>query len=164
MLSLMRLNATLWGSDDHHSNSFSMRIGPFLDSQQAQQAIAKLELRRFRDLDLHCDGTRNHAEQAPFAIRVEPTQYKQMQNLPAYPVQRGKDACPIGYSASNMYCVPGSNARYAIARTNGNCPQGYSASGGYCLADHNATRLAIPRIGNSPIGYNMSGGFCLSID
>ncbi len=164
MLSLMRLNATLWGSDDHHSNSFSIRIGPISDSHQAQQALSKLELRGFRELDLQCDGTRNHVEQAPFDIRAEPTQYKQMQNLPAYLVQRGKDSCPIGYSASNMYCIPGSNARYALARSNGNCPHGYTASGGYCLADHNTIRLAIPRVGDCPTGYNVSGGFCLSID
>lgn len=160
----MRLNATLWGSDDHHSNSFSIRIGPISDSHQAQQALSKLELRGFRELDLQCDGTRNHVEQAPFDIRAEPTQYKQMQNLPAYLVQRGKDSCPIGYSASNMYCIPGSNARYALARSNGNCPHGYTASGGYCLADHNTIRLAIPRVGDCPTGYNVSGGFCLSID
>lgn len=164
MLSLMRMKATLWGSDDYNGNGFTIRIGPYPESYQAQQARSNLELRGFRDLTVYCDGTKKLTDEVPIAIRTESTPLKKIQSLPVYPVQRGAQACPIGYTASNLYCMPGSNARYAIARSNSNCPQGYTASGGYCLADQNTTRMAIPGVGNCPNGYNMSGGFCLSID
>jgi hypothetical protein len=163
-LSLIRMKATLWGSDDHNGNSFTIRIGPFPDSYLAQQAQSNLELRGFRDLTVYCDGAKRLMDEVPIAIQAESTPFKKIQSLPVYPIQRGTQACPIGYTASNLYCMPGSNARYAIARSNGNCPQGYTASGGYCLADQNTTRMAIPGVGNCPNGYNMSGGFCLSID
>lgn len=69
-------------------------------------------------------------------------------------------SCPSGYSQSGNYCMPGSNARFAIAKS-GSCPSGYSQSGNYCLAGSNA-KLAIPKSGSCPSGFHQSGNYCLS--
>lgn len=70
-------------------------------------------------------------------------------------------SCPSGYSQSGNYCMPGSNARFALPKS-GSCPSGYSQSGNYCLAGSNA-KPAIPRSGSCPSGYSQSGDYCLKI-
>lgn len=70
-------------------------------------------------------------------------------------------SCPSGYYASGNYCVPGSNARFAIER-NGSCPSGYYASGNYCVASSNSSKTVIHRSGSCPSGYYASGKYCVS--
>ena len=79
---------------------------------------------------------------------------------PPQPVARD-GGCPTGYSSSGQYCVPGSNARYALPRT-GSCPSGYFSSGNYCVASSNDSNLAIPRLGSCPSGYFSSGDYCVA--
>lgn len=69
--------------------------------------------------------------------------------------------CPSGYYASGNYCVPGSNARFAIERS-GSCPSGYYASGKYCVASSNNSKTVIHRSGSCPSGYYASGQYCVS--
>jgi hypothetical protein len=70
-------------------------------------------------------------------------------------------ACPTGYYASGKYCVPNSNARFALPK-NGSCPTGYFASGQYCVASSDKSRTAIPKSGSCPSGYFASGQYCVS--
>ena len=67
--------------------------------------------------------------------------------------------CPSRYSTSGQYCMPGSNARFAIDKR-GACPSGYATSGAYCLAGPSA-RQAMHKVGNCPSGWSTSGGYCL---
>jgi hypothetical protein len=80
--------------------------------------------------------------------------------LPPQPLIK-QGSCPSGYSQSGNYCVPGSNARFALPKS-GSCPSGYSQSSNYCLAGSNA-KLAIPRSGSCPSGYSQSGEYCLKM-
>ena len=79
---------------------------------------------------------------------------------PAQPLARN-GSCPSGYSSSGNYCVPGSNARFAVSR-NGSCPSGYASSGNYCVASSDRSRLVIHRSGSCPSGYSSSGNYCVS--
>lgn len=77
----------------------------------------------------------------------------------AQPVLK-QGSCPSGYHQSDNYCVPGTNATFAI-RKDGSCPSGYHQSSDYCVAGKTAT-LAIPKAGSCPSGYHQSGSYCLS--
>ncbi len=71
------------------------------------------------------------------------------------------DSCPNGYQSSGAYCIPSSNAKFAIKRL-GSCPSGYYTSGNYCVASFTNSKLAIPRINSCPSGYYSSGNYCIS--
>jgi hypothetical protein len=79
---------------------------------------------------------------------------------PPQPVPRN-GSCPSGYFSSGEYCVPGSNARFAVPRS-GSCPSGYFSSGDYCVASSSSSKLAIPRRGSCPSGYFSSGDYCVA--
>ncbi len=68
-------------------------------------------------------------------------------------------SCPSGYRTSGKYCVPGSNAGFAIRKV-GSCPSGYRTSGKYCIANKNA-QFAIIKSGSCPSGYRTSGKYCI---
>lgn len=70
-------------------------------------------------------------------------------------------SCPTGYYSSGNYCVPGSNARFAIERT-GSCPTGYYSSGKYCVASSDASKTVLHRSGSCPTGFYSSGNYCVS--
>lgn len=70
-------------------------------------------------------------------------------------------SCPSGYHSSSNYCVPSSNARFAIAK-NGSCPSGYYSSSNYCVASSDSSRLAVPKAGSCPSGFYSSGQYCVS--
>jgi hypothetical protein len=71
------------------------------------------------------------------------------------------NSCPSGYHSSGAYCIPSSNAKFAIERL-GVCPSGYYTSGNYCVASFTNSKLAIPRINSCPSGYYSSGNYCIS--
>lgn len=72
-------------------------------------------------------------------------------------------SCPSGYYSSGNYCVPGTNARFAIARHgSGSCPSGYYQSGQYCVASSDSAKAAIQRVGSCPSGYYASGDYCVA--
>ncbi len=72
-------------------------------------------------------------------------------------------SCPSGYYSSGNYCVPGTNARFAIARHgSSSCPSGYYQSGHYCVASSDSAKLAIHRSGSCPSGYYASGDYCVA--
>lgn len=79
---------------------------------------------------------------------------------PPQPLEKA-GSCPTGYYASGQYCVPGSNARFALPK-DGSCPSGYFASGQYCVASSDKSRAAIPKFGTCPTGYFASGNYCVS--
>jgi len=79
---------------------------------------------------------------------------------PPQPVIRD-GSCPTGYYSSGNYCVPGSNARFAIER-DGSCPTGYYSSGKYCVASSDASKTVIQRSGSCPSGFYSSGNYCVS--
>ncbi len=70
-------------------------------------------------------------------------------------------SCPSGYYSSSNYCVPTSNARFAIVK-NGSCPSGYYSSSNYCVASSDSSRLAVPKVGSCPSGFYSSGQYCVS--
>jgi hypothetical protein len=41
--------------------------------------------------------------------------------------------CPMGWSASSNYCVPGSDKAPQAIPKNGWCPAGWRESGSYCI-------------------------------
>ena len=53
------------------------------------------------------------------------------QHLPQ-PRQPGQ-WCPVGWTASGNYCVPGSDKAPAAIPKNGWCPAGWRESGSYCI-------------------------------
>jgi hypothetical protein len=48
---------------------------------------------------------------------------------PRYPGQW----CPVGWTASGNYCVPGSDKAPQAIPKNGFCPAGWRESGSYCI-------------------------------
>lgn len=81
------------------------------------------------------------------------------QSIPAPQPVVKLGTCPSGYRTSGAYCLPGTNARFALEKR-GSCPSGYTTSGAYCLAGSQA-RPAIPRVGGCPSGWSSSGDYCL---
>lgn len=79
---------------------------------------------------------------------------------PAQALERD-GSCPSGYYTSGNYCVPGTNARFAVHRR-GSCPSGYYTSGNYCVASSDKSGTAIHRSGSCPSGYYTSGNYCVS--
>lgn len=72
--------------------------------------------------------------------------------------------CPLGYTSSGDYCVPGRSgtSRGAIQKSGGGCPLGFYSSGNYCVSSPNNTREAIQKTGSScPLGWFSSGSYCV---
>ena len=80
---------------------------------------------------------------------------------PAYAVEPiiKQGPCPMGYSTSGNYCVPGRNADPAVPKI-GPCPAGYYSAGSYCLGSKRSSP-AIERKGPCPPGYSAVGSYCI---
>jgi hypothetical protein len=76
--------------------------------------------------DHHAENSDHRAVLLPMLVIAQ-----QSQRLPQ-PRQPGQ-WCPVGWSASGNYCVPGSDKAPQAIPKNGFCPAGWRESGSYCI-------------------------------
>lgn len=170
----------IWGDVENRTDVYRIKIGPYPSWSQTQQNAEKLASVGVKEFNINCNGTsRNEAgseatgakagaisaaAQPPAAVTAPvyaPVYAPPALPLPVTALLRQGGSCPSGYATSGDYCLPGSEARYALARTDGSCPTGYAISGNFCLASSSSSRYAMPRFGTCPTGFTSNGGYCL---
>ena len=99
-----------------------------------------------------------------FAL-IPPSQSQAAQ--PLQPIKQVGDRCPLGFLASQGYCIPLSDSVPGVIPIYGdylteNCPRGYRNNNGYCQALPAGKSVGLPLLTSlCPRGYLRSGSYCL---